>query len=157
MLRILFVCHGNICRSPMAEFIMKDLVKKEGLEADFRIASAATSTEEIWNGEGSPIYGPAQRALQKHGVPYDKNKRARLLEKRDYGRFDLIIGMDERNRKNMKRMLGGDPEGKINLLLDYTDRPREVADPWYTGNFDRAWEDIEEGCRALLAVCKEQL
>ena len=141
----------------MAEFIMKDLVKKEGLEADFRIASAATSTEEIWNGEGSPIYGPAQRALQKHGVPYDKNKRARLLEKRDYGRFDLIIGMDERNRKNMKRMLGGDPEGKINLLLDYTDRPREVADPWYTGNFDRAWEDIEEGCRTLLAVCRERL
>ena len=141
----------------MAEFIMKDLVKKEGLEADFRIASAATSTEEIWNGEGSPIYGPAQRALQKHGVPYDKNKRARLLEKRDYGRFDLIIGMDERNRKNMKRMLGGDPEGKINLLLDYTDRPREVADPWYTGNFDRAWEDIEEGCLALLAVCRERL
>ncbi len=155
MMRILFVCHGNICRSPMAEFIMKDIVKREGLADQFRIASAATSTEEIWNGTGSPIYGPAQRTMQRHGIPYDKNKRARLLEKQDYGRFDLIIGMDERNRRNMKRMLGGDPDGKVNLLMDYTDRPGEVSDPWYTGNFERAWMDICEGCEALFRYLLE--
>ena len=129
---------------------MKDLVKKEGLQDHFRIASAATSTEEIWDGIGSPIYGPAQRELRRNGIEYDRNKRARLLEKRDYDRFDLLIGMDERNRKNMKRLFHGDPEGKVNLLLDYTDRPREVSDPWYTGNFERAFSDILEGCEALL-------
>ena len=155
MVRILFVCHGNICRSPMAEFIMKDIVKREGFPDQFRIASAATSTEEIWNGVGSPIYGPAQRQLQQHGVDYDKNKRARLLERRDYDRFDLLIGMDERNRKNMQRLFRGDPEGKVNLLLDYTDHPREVSDPWYTGNFERAWADIYEGCGALLRYLLE--
>ena len=150
MIRILFVCHGNICRSPMAEFIMKDLVNNAGLEDAFRIASAATSTEEIWNGQGSLIYPPAQKKMSEKGIPFDKSKRARLLEKRDYDRFDLLIGMDERNRKSMKLLFPGDPEGKIQLLLDYTDRPREVSDPWYTGDFERAYQDIREGCEALL-------
>ena len=150
MLKILFVCHGNICRSPMAEYVMKALTGEAGVSGDFRIASAATSSEEIWNGVGSPIYPPAQRKLMEKGIPFDRGKQARLLVREDYGRFDLIIGMDERNRKNMKRLFGGDPDGKVNLLLDYTDRPREVSDPWYTGDFERAYQDIYEGCKALL-------
>ena len=151
MIKILFVCHGNICRSPMAEFIMKDLVKQAGLSDAFLIESAATSTEEIWNGVGSPIYPPAQQQLRRHHVDFDRNKRARLLTKGDYSRYDLLIGMDERNRRNMVRLFSGDPEGKVCLLLDYSERPREVSDPWYTGDFDRAWADILEGCTSLLA------
>lgn len=154
MIKILFICHGNICRSPMAEFIMKDLVAREGLSDSFLIESAATSTEEIWNGVGSPIYPPAQQQLRKHNVPFDRNKRARLLARGDYHRFDLLIGMDERNRRNMQRLFGGDPDGKISLLLDDANPPREVSDPWYTDNFDRAWADILEGCEALLARLK---
>ena len=135
----------------MAEFYMKELVRSEGLADIFHIESAATSTEEIWNGMGSPIYGPAAAELRRHGIPYDKNKRARLLTKRDYAAFDYIIGMDGRNRASMRRLFGGDPDGKVSLLLDFTDHPRDVADPWYTGNFDTAYRDIEEGCRAFLA------
>ena len=149
MMRILFVCHGNICRSPMAEFCMKDLVQKAGLADRFVIDSAATSTEEIWNGIGNPVYPPARRELAKHGLSCE-GKRATLLQKADYERYDLIIGMDHNNLRNMRRILGPDPDGKIQLLLDYTDRPGDIADPWYTGDFGQTWDDILRGCQGLL-------
>ena len=131
MKRILFVCHGNICRSPMAEFVMKDLVRKAGREKDFYIESAATSTEEI----GNEVYPPAKRKLAEHGISC-KGKTARQMTRRDYDRFDLLIGMDSANIRNMYRICGGDPEQKIHELLDFTDRPGDVADPWYTGDFE---------------------
>ncbi|OUQ81088.1 low molecular weight protein-tyrosine-phosphatase [Flavonifractor sp. An100] len=149
MIKILFVCHGNICRSPMAEFVMKDLVKKAGLEHGFEIASAATSTEEI----GNPVYPPARRKLAQHGIGCE-GKRARQLCREDYREYDLLVGMDRANLRNMQRICGGDPEGKLSLLLDYTNRPGEVADPWYTGDFDQTWEDVLEGCQGLLAAVK---
>lgn len=145
MTKILFVCHGNICRSPMAEFIMKDLVKKAGMEKQFDIASAATSTEEI----GSPVYPPARRKLAEHGISC-AGKTARQLTRADYDQYDLLIGMDSANLRNMRRICGGDPEGKIHLLMEYTDRPGDVADPWYTGDFEAAWQDVLAGCRGLL-------
>ncbi|MGN0985734.1 MAG: low molecular weight protein-tyrosine-phosphatase [Candidatus Enterenecus sp.] len=143
---ILFVCHGNICRSPMAEFVMKDLVRQAGLEGEFHIESAATSSEEL----GNPVYPPARRKLAEHGIRCD-GKTARQMCGADYGRFDWLVGMDQANLRNMRRICGGDPEGKLSLLLDWTGRPGEVADPWYTGDFDETWRDVEEGCRALLA------
>ena len=145
MTRILFVCLGNICRSPMAEFVMKDLVRQEGLAWKYEIASAATSSEEL----GNPVYPPARRKLAEHGLSC-AGKTARRLTKADYGEYDLLIGMDRMNLKNMQRLYGGDPEGKIHLLMDYTDRPGEVADPWYTGDFEETWQDVCEGCRGLL-------
>ena len=145
MIKILFVCHGNICRSPMAEFVMKDLVKQAGLEGQFQIASAATSTEEI----GNPVYPPARRKLAEHGISC-AGKTARQLTRADYARYDLLIGMDRANIRNMNRICGGDPEGKIKLLLDFMDRPGDVADPWYTGDFDATWRDVLEGCQKLL-------
>ena len=145
MTRILFVCHGNICRSPMAEFVMKDLVKKAGLESRFHIGSAATSTEEI----GNPVYPPARRKLVEHGIDCT-GKTARQLTRADYGRFDLLIGMDRANLRNMQRICGGDPEGKLHLMLDYTDRPGDVADPWFTNNFEATWRDVLAGCEGLL-------
>ena len=148
MTKILFVCHGNICRSPMAEFIMKDLVKKAGLEDQFQIASAATSTEEI----GNPVYPPARRKLAEHGISC-AGKTARQLTKADYTRNDLLIGMDRANISNMNRICGGDPDGKIKLLLSYTDHSGDVADPWYTGDFDATWRDVMEGCQGLLKSC----
>ena len=144
---VLFVCHGNICRSPMAEFVMKDLVRKAGADTEFFIASAATSTEEI----GNPVYPPARRKLAQHGISA-QGKRAVQLKSSDYGRYDRIIGMDSRNLVNMKRILGGDPEGKLALLMDFTHRPGDIADPWYTGDFDRAYDDILEGCQGLLTA-----
>ena len=149
MVNILFVCHGNICRSPMAEFCMKDLVRKAGLEDSFRIESAATSTEEIRNGVGNPVYPPARRELARHGLSCS-GKQAVLLRKEDYLRYDHIIGMDHNNLRNLRRILGDDPEGKVRLLLDYTDKPGDIADPWYTGNFEQTWDDILRGCRGLL-------
>ena len=149
MIKVLFICHGNICRSPMAEFVMKDLVKKAGLEHGFEIASAATSTEEI----GNPVYPPARRKLAQHGIGCE-GKRARQLCREDYREYDLLVGMDRANLRNMQRICGGDPEGKLSLLLDYTNRPGEVADPWYTGDFDQTWEDVLEGCQGLLAAVK---
>ena len=146
--RILFVCHGNICRSPMAEFVMKDLVHKAGLEDRFQIDSAATSTEEIWNGVGNPVYPPARQELARHGI-YCGGKRAVLLRKADYDRYDLIIGMDHNNLRNMHRIFGDDSAGKIKLLLDYTDRPGDITDAWYTGNFEKTWDDILRGCKRL--------
>ena len=145
MKKILFVCHGNICRSPMAEFIMKDLVRKAGREAEFYIESAATSTEEL----GNSVYPPARRKLAEHGIDC-KGKTARQLRAEDYDRFDLLIGMDEWNIRNMMRILGGDPEGKVHKLMNLTSRPGDVADPWYTDNFDATWRDCLEGCQALL-------
>ena len=145
MTKILFVCHGNICRSPMAEFVMKDLVKKAGLESQFQIVSAATSTEEI----GNPVYPPARRKLAEHGISCT-GKTARQLTKTDYAQYDLLIGMDRANIRNMNRICGGDPDGKIKLLLSYTDRPGDVADPWYTGDFDATWRDVMESCQGLL-------
>ena len=146
MVRILFVCHGNICRSPMAEFVMKDLVEKAGLQKNFHIGSAATSTEEI----GNPVYPPARRKLAEHGISCGGHA-ARQLTRSDYGAYDLLIGMDRANLRNMERICGGDPDGKIHLLLEYADRPgQEVADPWYTGDFEATWQDVLAGCTGLL-------
>ncbi len=145
MIKVLFVCHGNICRSPMAEFVMKDMVAKRGLSDQFQIASAATSTEEI----GNPVYPPARRKLAEHGIRCDGHA-ARQMERRDYQRWDYLIGMDEANRRDMTRLCGGDRAGKISLLMDWTGHPRSVADPWYTGDFDATWNDVTEGCEALL-------
>ena len=149
MIRILFVCHGNICRSPMAEFIFKDLVKKQGREKEFFVASCATSTEEIWNGLGNPVYPPARAELAKHGISCE-GKRAVQLTKKDYESYDLLIAMDSNNVRNIHRIIGSDPAGKVRKLMDYTPRGGDVADPWYTDRFDVAYRDIEEGCRCLL-------
>ncbi len=149
MIKVLFVCWGNICRSPMCEFVMKDMVEKEGLSGMFHIESRATHTDEIWGDEGNPVYPPARAKLAEHGISCE-GKRAQLLTKADYKEFDYIIGMDELNKEWMPRRLGGDPEHKISLLMDYTDNPRPVADPWYTRNFEATWQDVTEGCRALL-------
>lgn len=149
MKKLLFVCHGNICRSPMAEFIMKDMVKRKGLESEFVIASCATSTEEIWGGIGNPVYPPAKAELAKHKISCE-SKRAVQLKKSDYDKYDLLIGMDSMNIRNMQRMLGGDPDNKIRKLMEYTDRGGDVADPWYSGRFDIAYRDIYDGCEALL-------
>ena len=151
MIKILFVCHGNICRSPMAEFVMKDLVKKAGLEDQFQIASAATSTEEI----GNPVYPPARRKLAEHGISC-AGKTARQLTKADYALYDLLIGMDRANIRNMARICSGDPDGKIKRLLDFADRPGDVADPWYTGDFDATWRNVLEGCQRMLARLMNQ-
>lgn len=146
MTKIHFVCHGNICRSPMAEFVMKDLVKKAGVEKQFHIASAATSTEEI----GNPVYPPAHRKLAEHGISCS-GKTARQLKKHDYDQFDLLIGMDKANLRNMRHICGGDCDGKMHLLLEFAGRPEaEVADPWYTDDFDAAWRDVSAGCQGLL-------
>ena len=151
MTKILFVCHGNICRSPMAEFVMKDLVARAGLSSLFHIESAATSTEEI----GNSVYPPARRKLAEHKIACT-GKTARQLRRSDYTQWDYLVGMDEANRRNITRMCGGDPDGKITLLLDHTPRPREVADPWYTGDFECTWQDVLEGCTALLAEIRER-
>jgi len=145
MIKILFVCHGNICRSPMAEFVMKKLVSDAGLSDKFYIESAATSTEEI----GNPVYPPAKKKLAEHGIGC-AGKTARQMNKGDYAKFDLLIGMDSANIRNMTRICGGDPENKIKLLLNYAGVDRDVADPWYTGDFDATWNDVTKGCKALL-------
>lgn len=145
MKKILFICHGNICRSPMAEFVMKKLVRERGMEDQFSIASAATSTEEIGNG----VYPPVRSLLAQHGIDCS-GKTARQMTKRDYAEYDLLIGMDSANLRNMNRICGGDPERKIHLLLDYTNRPGNVADPWYTRDFEATWLDVNDGCQALL-------
>lgn len=148
MTKILFVCHGNICRSPMAEFIFRDMIEKKGLSEQFLIASCATSTEEIWNGIGNPVYPSAKAELALHGISCD-GKRAVQLQKRDYDKYDLLIGMDNANIRNMLRILGGDPNHKIHKLMDYTARGGEVADPWYSDRFDIAYRDILDGCVGL--------
>ncbi len=145
----MFVCHGNICRSPMAEFIMKKLVKDNGLENEFLIKSSATSTEEIWNGVGNPVYPPAKAELARHGISCE-GKHAVQLTRDDYDKYDLFIGMDSMNIRNMHRILGGDPENKVRKLMDYTDRGGDVADPWYTRSFDVTYRDVLAGCEGLL-------
>lgn len=144
--RILFICHGNICRSPMAEFIFKDLLRSRGLEDRFYIESAAVSTEEI----GNSIYPPAKRCLNAHGIPFDKNKTARQITRADYDRFDLIIYMDRMNLRWLRHIIPDDPQNKVKLMMSYTGRDRDVADPWYTGDFETTFRDIMEASRMLL-------
>ena len=152
MIRILFICHGNICRSPMAEFVMKDLVERAGLTKQCVIESAATTAEEL----GNPVYPPARRKLAEHGIRCT-GKTARQLQRSDYDRFDLLIGMDWANLLDIRRIIGGDSSSKVHLLLDYTDTPGDIDDPWYTGDFDATWRDIEAGCMGLLKYVLNQL
>ena len=148
MTKILFVCHGNICRSPMAEFVMNDLLQRAGLSGCAQVASAAVSAEEL----GNPVYPPARRKLAEHAIRCD-GKTARLLQAADYQTYDLLIGMDRRNLEAMRRICGSDPDHKLCLLLDFTAQPRDVADPWYTRDFEQTWLDITAGCTALLQTC----
>ena len=145
MIKVLFICHGNICRSPMAEFVMIKLARDAGRDREFFIESAATSTEEL----GNPVYPPARRKLAEHGIGC-AGKTARQLRRSDYDEYDLLIGMDAENLRNMHRLFGGDSAGKISLLMDWTPCPRPVADPWYTDDFETTWQDVNEGCAALL-------
>ena len=148
MIKILFVCHGNICRSPMAELVMKDMVKKAGLESEYEIASAATSREEL----GNPVYPPVRKLLSAQGIDCS-GKTARLLRREDYDRWDLIIGMDEENMVNMRRLFGGDRDGKLHNMMEFAGRPHAaVADPWFTRDFERTWRDISAACAGLLAA-----
>ena len=144
----MFVCHGNICRSPTAEFVMKDIISKSKCKEKFTVSSCATSTEEIYNGMGNLIYPPAKAELERHGISCD-GKRAVQLQKSDYGKYDLFVGMDSANVRNMYRIFGSDPDGTICKLMDFTERGGDVADPWYSGRFDIAFCDIREGCLAL--------
>ena len=144
-MRILFVCHGNICRSPMAEFIMKDMVRRRGLAGKYHIESCATSTEEI----GCDIYPPAKRCLSSHGIPFE-HRSARQMTSDDYGSYGMIIAMDTVNLRNMRRFVGDDPEKKVSLMMDHCGRGGDVADPWYTGDFERTYDDISEACEGLL-------
>ena len=156
VVKILFVCHGNICRSPMAEYIFRKLVSDAGVSDKFEIASAATSSEEIWNDRGNPVYPAAKQKLCEHGIFCD-DKRARHITIRDYVYYDLLIGMDEMNIRNMQRMYHNDPDGKIHLLLEYTGVRRGISDPWYSGDFDTAYREIEEGCIALFEYLTNEL
>ena len=155
MIKVLFICHGNICRSPMAEFVLKDMVARAGLADRFYIASAATSTEEIWNGVGNPVYPPAREELARHGIGCE-GKRAVQLTRNDYDKYDYLIGMDSANIRNMHRMLGGDPEGKVYRLLSFAGVERDISDPWYTGNFDETYRDVSLGCNAFLDYLREK-
>ena len=151
MTKILFICHGNICRSPMAEFIFKDMLSTRGIADQFYIASAATSTEEIWGNVGNPVYPPAREELAKHGISC-AGKRAVQVTKADYAEYDYLICMDSNNLRNLARIIGPDKENKVSLLLDYTDRKgASIADPWYTGNFTVTYNDIVDGCQGFLA------
>lgn len=157
MISILFVCHGNICRSPMAEFILKDMLQKQHISHPFLIASAATSTEEIWNGIGNPVYPPAREELARHGISCE-GKRAVQMKRSDYDDYDYLIGMDTMNLRNMERITGhkrGENPDKIVLLLEYAGRADSISDPWYSGNFELTYEDIVEGCEGFLRHLKE--
>ena len=155
MIKVLFVCHGNICRSPMAEFVMKDMVAKQGLEDEFYIASCATSTEEIWHGVGNPVYPPAQRELAKHGISCD-GKRAVQITVEDYNKYDIILCMDSNNMRNIKRIIPSDPDGKIHKLMTFAGTDADVADPWYTGDFTTTYNDVLAGCKGLLEYLKDK-
>ena len=149
MKRIMFVCHGNICRSPMAEFIFKKLIAEKGFDEEFFVSSCATSREEIVGNIGNPVYPPARAELLRHGID-PVGKRAVQLRSEDYGKYDLFVAMDSMNVRNMMKIIGSDPEGKVRKLMDYTPRGGDVADPWYTGNFDITYRDILDGCTGLL-------
>ena len=151
MIKIMFVCHGNICRSPMAEFLMKDFVAKKGESLDFEIKSSATSSEEL----GNPVHYGTKAVLDRLGISC-KGKYAVKLTESDYNKYDYFIGMDEYNRHNMLRIFGTDKDNKISCLLDYTDNPREVADPWYTGNFESTYQDVKEGVEGLYIYLKNK-
>lgn len=151
-MKIAFVCHGNICRSPMAEFIFKNMINNGGVGKNYFVVSRATSDEEIWQGVGNPIHRGTLGIFQKYNIPYDTDKRAVQLAKSDYESFDLFIGMDFANVRNMHRIFGSDPLCKIKLLLDFASEHREVADPWYTGDFEQTYRDIVKGCKSLLAT-----
>ena len=151
MIRVLFVCHGNICRSPMSEYILKDMVAKTNQSTDFHIASAATSTEEI----GNPVYPPARRKLAEHGIFCDGH-HARQITRADYQKYDYLIVMDRMNLRNLKRIIPNDPDHKVYMLLDFTDHPGEIADPWYTGDFETTYRQVVEGCQGFLKKVKGQ-
>ncbi len=152
MIKVLMVCWGNICRSPIAQFVLQDMVNKKGIADEFHIESAATSTEEIGNG----VYPPAKSVLKRHGIGTPDNeiglekKKARQLRRDDYDKWDYIIGMEQLNMSYMHRILGGDPEGKVKLLMDFTDHPEDIDDPWYTGDFDGVYDQIVRGCEGIL-------
>lgn len=150
MIKILFICHGNICRSTMSQFVFQDLVNKRGLKDKFYIDSAATSREEIGN---RPHYGTVSK-LRQVGVPVLEHYAVQMT-RQDYEDYDFLIGMERFNLRNMKRITGGDPDGKMHLLLDFSEHPRDISDPWYTGNFDETYRDVKEGCEALLAYLIE--
>ncbi len=149
-MRILFICHGNICRSPMAQCVFTQMLQREGLSAGFTVDSAATSTEEL----GNPIYPPARAKLLEKGVKLLPHHSVQM-QKSDYDKWDLILCMDRHNVRNLHRITGGDPDGKIRLLMDYTDHPRDVADPWYSGDFEATYLDVVEGCEALLRALRK--
>lgn len=156
MIKVLFICHGNICRSPMAEFVLKAMVEQLGIKDQFEIASVATSTEECWNGRGNPIYPPAKAELKRHGIGETaytnfSNKRARQITREDYNHFDYLLCADSNNIRNTIRVIGKDTENKLQLLLAYADRPgQSIADPWYTGDFELTYRDIEAGLKGFL-------
>lgn len=153
VIKVLFICHGNICRSPMAEFMLKDMAAKAGLSEQFQIDSAAISTEEI----GNPMYPPARKKLEEHGIVCEK-RAARQLTDADYWDYDLIIGMDEENMRGIKKICGADLSHKCALMMNFTDRPRtEVADPWYTRDFDQTYRDLEDGCKGLLSKLRRSV
>ena len=145
MVKILFICHGNICRSPMAEYVFAELARRAGREDEFAVASAATSREEI----GNDMYPPAKACLRAHGIPFAR-RHARQVTRADYDDYDLLIIMEEFNRRNLRRILPDDPENKVRTLMSFTGSDRDVADPWYTDDFETAYDDILRGCTALL-------
>ena len=155
MKKIMFVCHGNICRSPMAEFVFKYLLENEGLRDRFEVESSATSTEEIWGGIGNPIYPPARDELLRRKIPFT-DRRAVQLKKSDYQKYDLFVAMDAKNIRGIHNIFGGDPDSKVKKLLDFVSGG-DVADPWYSGNFEVAYNDIYKGCAALLEYLKEEI
>lgn len=156
MIRILFICYGNICRSPMAEYLLRDLADKQGVGHLLSIASAATSTEEIWNGQGNPVYPPARQQLAKYGISC-AGKRAVQVQKADYAKYDYLICMDNRNVRDLMRIIGSDPEKKVYQLLDFTGSSAEIEDPWFSGRFDAVFRSIKEGCEALLLALQEKM
>ena len=149
MKKIMFVCHGNICRSPMAEFIFRKMATEANSSESFYVASSATSTEEIWDDVGNPVYPPAKAELLKHGIGCE-GKRAIQLKKNDYDKYDLFVAMDSMNVRNIMRIFGKDEKGKVCKLMDFTERKGDVADPWYTRRFDVTYNDVYDGCEGLL-------
>ena len=147
--KIIFVCTGNTCRSPMAEFVFKDLIKKNGLQDKYFVQSSATSTEEIWGDVGNPVYPPARDELKKHGIDCS-GKRAVQVTRADYEKYDLLICMDSNNVRNLLRIIRSDPDGKVHKLLEFAGRKGDVSDPWYSRDFTTCYNDIFEGCQALL-------